>query len=48
MTLYQAPEEMVIAIKRALVDSEIITEGQLDGLEWEQAYTALKGVWASK
>jgi len=39
---------MVIAIKSALVDSEIITEGQLDGVEWEQAYTALKGVWASK
>ena len=46
--LYQAPEEMCIAVKSALVDSEIIVEGQLDGAEWEQAYMALKGVWASK
>jgi len=44
----EAPQEMVVAIKKALVDSEIINAGQLDGAEWDDAYMALKGVWASK
>jgi len=44
----EAPQEMVVAIKKALVDSEIINAGQLDGAEFDDAYMALKGVWASK
>jgi len=43
-----APKEMVDAIKKALTDSEIVGEGQLDGADWDDAYMALKGVWASK
>merc|ERR1712216_178204 len=44
----KAPNEMVEAVKKALVDSEIIAQGQLDGAEWDDAFLALKGVWASK
>jgi alpha-glucan,water dikinase len=43
-----APIEMVNTVKQALVDSEIIEQGQLDGAEWDAAFMALKGVWASK
>ena len=37
-----APKEMVDAVKQALVDSEIIEKGQLDGSEWDDAFMALK------
>jgi len=44
----EAPSEMVEAVKQALVDSEIIQPGQLEGSDWDDAFQALKGVWASK
>ena len=37
-----APKEMADAVKQALVDSEIIEKGQLDGSEWDDAFMALK------
>ena len=44
----KAPSDMVAAVKQALVDSDIIQPGQLEGGDWDDAFLALKGVWASK
>ena len=38
----RAPQEMVSSIRKALVDSEIIAQGQLEGGEWDEAFLALK------
>ena len=38
----RAPQEMVTSIRKALVDSEIIGQGQLEGGEWDEAFLALK------
>jgi alpha-glucan,water dikinase len=35
-------------VKACLVKSDIIQEGELEGSKWDEAWAALKGVWASK
>eukprot|EP00292_Cryptomonas_paramecium_P002089 CAMPEP_0113682442 /NCGR_PEP_ID=MMETSP0038_2-20120614/12666_1 /TAXON_ID=2898 /ORGANISM="Cryptomonas paramecium" /LENGTH=1530 /DNA_ID=CAMNT_0000601513 /DNA_START=87 /DNA_END=4675 /DNA_ORIENTATION=- /assembly_acc=CAM_ASM_000170 len=44
----QAPKAMVDELRTALLDSGIIKQGELQGKEWDEAWHALKGVWASK
>jgi len=44
----QAPAELVKGIKDALMESGIIVQGELEGQQWDEAFSALKGVWASK
>jgi len=43
-----APAELQDGVRSALRESGIIADGELEGGEWEEAYRALKGVWASK
>mmetsp|Transcript_43979 Transcript_43979/g.104093 ORF Transcript_43979/g.104093 Transcript_43979/m.104093 type:complete len:1491 (+) Transcript_43979:153-4625(+) len=43
-----APPDLEKSIKASLVESGIIIQGELEGADWEEAFTALKGVWASK
>jgi len=44
----EAPEALVKEVLAALKASEIIKDGELAGREWDEAWRALKGVWASK
>ncbi|EKX44106.1 hypothetical protein GUITHDRAFT_72452 [Guillardia theta CCMP2712] len=43
-----APNDLVTQLKSSLEKSGIITSGELEGKEWDEAFMALKGVWASK
>eukprot|EP00290_Baffinella_frigidus_P019788 CAMPEP_0180204622 /NCGR_PEP_ID=MMETSP0987-20121128/8521_1 /TAXON_ID=697907 /ORGANISM="non described non described, Strain CCMP2293" /LENGTH=1488 /DNA_ID=CAMNT_0022160147 /DNA_START=98 /DNA_END=4564 /DNA_ORIENTATION=+ len=43
-----APKELQEGVRAALRLSGIIADGELEGAEWDEAYIALKGVWASK
>lgn len=44
----QCTDELKKTLKQALKESDIISDGELENDKWEEAWTALKSVWASK